>query len=57
MKRSIGVGEEARREQAWGSGLGRGDRRGLEVRIEISGGHLWDYLETWDRGVYRGVPS
>lgn len=29
-------------------------RRGLKVRMEISGRHLWDYLEAWDRGANWG---
>jgi hypothetical protein len=34
-------------DQVWGRGGSR-----LGMRMEISGGHLWDQLETWDGEVF-----
>ena len=28
-------------------------RRGPGERTDIDGGHLWDYLETWEKGESR----
>jgi hypothetical protein len=32
---------------------GEEGRKGLGVRMETVHGHLWDYLEAWDKGGYR----
>lgn len=36
-------------DQVWGEQNGSG----LGVRIEITGEHLWDYLEAWDGREYE----
>jgi hypothetical protein len=33
----------------WGSG----DRKGLGLEMEITGEHLWEWLEIWEEGGHR----